>query len=92
MPDFEWDEKKNLINKTKHGVSFSEAQDAFLDANRIISPDFSHSKDESRYFCFGKVNGGILTVRFTYRNNKIRIFGAAYWREGKKLYEQKNKL
>ncbi len=33
-----------------------------------------------------------MTVRFTIRDNKIRIFGAGYWREGKKKYEEKNKL
>jgi hypothetical protein len=40
----------------------------------------------------GKVDGGIITVRFTFRNNTIRIFGAGYWRKGKKTYEEKNKL
>jgi len=29
-----------------------------------------------RYYCFGKVGDGILTVRFTYRNNVIRIIGS----------------
>lgn len=33
----------------------------------------------------------ILTVRFIYRENKIRIIGAGYWRKGKKTYEEKNK-
>lgn len=36
--------------------------------------------------------GGIMTVRFTYRNNKIRIIGAGYWRKGKKLYEEENQI
>ena len=27
---FEWDENKNTINKTKHNVSFEEAQTVFL--------------------------------------------------------------
>jgi hypothetical protein len=34
----------------------------------------------------GKVKGGIMTVRFTYRDRKIRIIGAGYWRKGKKTY------
>jgi uncharacterized DUF497 family protein len=87
---FEWDEKKNSINIEKHKVSFEKAQYAFEDSNRIIAQDLNHSFDESRYFCFGKVDGGILTVRFTYRKNTIRIFGAGYWRKGKKTYEQNN--
>jgi len=28
---FEWDEKKNLLNIQKHGLSFDEAQEAFFD-------------------------------------------------------------
>jgi hypothetical protein len=31
-----------------------------------------------------------MTVRFTYRKGRIRIFGAGYWRKGKKIYEQQN--
>ena len=36
------------------------------------------------------VDEGIVTVRFTVRNNKIRIIGAGYWRKGKKIYEKEN--
>ena len=71
-------------------VSFERAQYAFEDSRRIIAEDLNHSTDEKRYFCFGEVDGGILTVRFTYRENIIRIFGAGYWRKGKKTYEQNN--
>ena len=87
---FEWDENKNSINKEKHNISFEKAQHAFADAKRIIAEDLNHSTDEKRYFCFGAVDGGILTVRFTYRDNTIRIFGAGYWRKGKKTYEKNN--
>jgi hypothetical protein len=87
---FEWDEKKNRENLDKHGISFELAQYAFADSNRIIAEDLSHSGKEKRYYCFGKVNDGIITVRFTYRKNIIRIFGAGYWRKGKKIYENKN--
>ncbi len=89
---FEWDEEKNRINKRKHKVSFQEAQYAFLDPDRIIAEDRQHSDDEKRYYCFGEVKGGVLTVRFTYRKNKIRIIGAGYWRQGKKIYEKEHKL
>lgn len=87
---FEWDEKKNKENEKKHGVSFEIAQYAFADSNRVIAEDLSHSGKEKRYYCFGKVNDGIITVRFTYRKNIIRMFGAGYWRKGKKIYEDRN--
>ena len=35
-----------------------------------------------------KTDEGILTVRFTMRGQNIRIFGAGYWRQGKKRYEE----
>lgn len=90
--DFDWDENKDTINQKKHGVSFALAQFAFMDHDRIILEDLDHSIDEKRYYCLGKVSDGILTVRFTYRSNKIRIIGAGYWRKGKKIYEKENKI
>ena len=89
---FEWDEQKDTLNQKKHGVSFALAQYAFADRNRVILQDLAHSKSEDRYYCIGKVNDGILTVRFIYRNGKIRIFGAGYWRKGKDIYEEENKI
>jgi uncharacterized protein len=87
-PDFEWDDAKDRSNTSKHGVSFALAQKAFLDPNRIIVENVRHSVSERRYFCIGKVDAEILTVRFTWRRGKIRIFGAGYWRKGKQVYEE----
>jgi len=87
---FEWDEKKDKENQKKHDVSFAVAQHAFMDLNRIIVEDAEHSSEEDRYYCIGRVGEGIITVRFTYRENAIRIFGAGYWRRGKKIYEEQN--
>jgi len=89
---FEWGNEKNLINQAKHGASFTAAQQAFLDPDRVIAEDLSHSRQEKRYFCFGKAGDGILTVRFTYRNGVIRIFGAGYWQKGKQVYERENQI
>ena len=90
--DFEWDSVKDELNQKKHGVSFAMAQIAFLDSNRIILEDLEHDDKEKRFYCLGRVSEGIMTVRFTYRNNKIRIIGAGYWRKGKKTYERENKI
>ena len=87
---FEWDPGKDQENRGKHGVAFAMAQFAFADPKRVIAEDLSHSSSEKRYYCFGRVGDGILTVRFTYRNEVIRIFGAGYWREGKRIYEREN--
>ena len=89
---FEWDSQKDLINQSKHGVSFAMAQYAFADPKRILAKDLTHSHGKKRYYCFGEVGGGIMTVRFTYRERKIRIFGAGYWRKGKRIYERENQI
>jgi len=90
-PSFEWDEAKDRLNRAKHHVSFALAQAAFFDPRRVIAEDLEHSGAEPRYFCFGQVADGIMTVRFTYRAGRIRIFGAGYWRKGKSIYEQQNR-
>ena len=87
---FEWHPLKDIENQRKHGVSFRESQLAFLDPNRIIHEDLEHSQHEKRFYYIGKVNSNILTVRFTYRRNNIRIFGAGYWRKGRIIYEEEN--
>jgi uncharacterized DUF497 family protein len=89
-PSFDWDQAKDRLNREKHGVPFTRAQFAFFDPRRVIAEDLSHSGVEQRYFCFGLVDGGVMTVRFTFRDGRIRIFGAGYWRKGKKIYEQQN--
>jgi uncharacterized DUF497 family protein len=89
---FEWSDRKDRENQAKHGVSFARAQYAFADPRRVIAIDRVHSEMEERYYCFGEVDGGIMTVRFTWRNGKIRIIGAGFWRKGKSIYEQENKI
>ncbi len=91
MASFEWDERKNRVNQEKHGVSFAVAQLAFVDQRRVLARDLSHGVSERRYFCFGRVGEGVMTVRFTYRAGRIRIFGAGYWRKGRKIYEEQNR-
>ncbi|MFZ4525754.1 MAG: BrnT family toxin [Chlorobium sp.] len=87
---FEWDEEKDRENQDKHHVPFSLAQYAFLDPKRLIVEDRCRNNEENRFYCIGSVDEGIMTVRFTYRGNIIRIFGAGYWRKGRKIYEDQD--
>ena len=81
-----------MANQAKHGVPFSQAQFAFADPLRVIARDLDHSATEDRFYCFGRVEASVLTVRFTYRGGVIRIIGAGFWRKGKAVYEQENRL
>lgn len=73
-------------------VCRSSWRSAFADPKRVIAEDSAHSSKEPRFFCFGRVGEGILTVRFTFRSGVIRIFGAGYWRKGKSIYERANQV
>jgi uncharacterized DUF497 family protein len=91
--DFDdWDEQKERVNREVHGVSFVTAQRAFEDPRRVLIRDLAHERGEKRFFCLGVVDAKVLTVRFSYRRKRIRIFGAGYWRQGRKRYEQENKI
>jgi len=77
---FEWDEKKNRINRSKHGVWFEEAKQAFNDPRGLISWDVSHSDaNEERYILLGmSASLRILVVVFCEQKSKplIRIISA----------------
>lgn len=89
---FEWDVAKEAANFAKHGVGFARAAAAFGDSRLVLAEDAEHSDRERRYFGFGIVEGGVLTVRFTVRGDSIRLIGAGYWRRGRDYYEKANHL
>lgn len=89
---FEWDDEIDKENQAKDKVSFLLAQREFLDPFRVIAEDINHSTEEERFYCIGQVDASILTVRFTFGGQVIRIYGAGYWRKGKKIYEEQNKI
>ena len=47
--EFAWDRRKARSNLVKHGVSFEEAQTAFLDENARLIDDPDHSEEEERF-------------------------------------------
>ena len=88
VPHFTWDKEKENDNVVKHGISFAYAARVFQDPHRKIVVDEKHSEKENRFFCIGRVEQQIITVRFMFRENYIRIFGAGNWRKGRKFYEK----
>ncbi|MHB8399772.1 MAG: BrnT family toxin [Candidatus Limnocylindrales bacterium] len=87
--EFEWDLSKERANLRKHGVSFSEAVETFLDARGFQLTDKTHSEEEARFYWVGKSDTGrVLTTRFTYRGQIIRIIGSAEWRKFRRLYDE----
>lgn len=91
---FAWDPRKDAANLSKHGITFTEACRAFEDPHALVAFDAEHSprgQKELRWWLLGKVGGRVVTVRYTHRpGGVIRIFGAGYWRDAARFYEQKN--
>ena len=75
---FEWDDEKNQINITKHGIDFDTAALVFGDENRLEFYDETHSYDEDRYITIGMINNiaYIVMVVYTERGNTIRLISA----------------
>jgi len=87
---FEWDEKKNKINISKHKVSFSEAATVYKDIFSLTYFDPDHSEDEFRFIQIGiSERNKMLVISYTETNDTIRIISA---REATKterqIYEQ----
>jgi uncharacterized protein len=51
--DFAWDPRKAQSNLKKHGVTFEEAQTAFLDEYARLIDDPEHSEEEERFVLLG---------------------------------------
>ncbi len=74
--DFVWD-KGNIEKNRKHNVEDKEAEEAFLDENKIIFKDVLHSQVEKRFILLGKTRRNrLLYIAFTQTGDKIRIISA----------------
>jgi uncharacterized DUF497 family protein len=84
--EFEWDEKKNRANKSKHGIDFNSSTDLWNDQDRIeIKMNFP---GENRYALIGKIGDKLWTAIFTRRVENIRLISVRRARKKEsKLYE-----
>ena len=76
---FEWDERKNIRNRRRHGVSFEEAETVFLDDQALLLDDPDHSSREDRFLLLGlSAAVRMLVVCHCYRasGNVIRLISA----------------
>ena len=76
---FEWDERKNEINRKKHGISFQEAATVFEDTEALVIDDPEHSEEEERFIILGySLRANLLVVCHCYRSSEavIRIISA----------------
>ena len=76
---FEWDERKNVRNQRKHGVSFDEAETVFLDDQALLLDDPDDASREDRFILLGlSAAMRVLVVCHCYRasGDVIRLISA----------------
>lgn len=84
--EFEFDPKKSVNNKAKHGIGFQEAQSLWKDLDLLEIP--VKTSDEERFLVVGMIDGKHWSGIITYRSGKIRIISVRRSRkEEVKLYE-----
>jgi uncharacterized protein len=78
MPyDFEWDERKNQINRIKHGIDFADAIHVFFDERLLTRTDEREDYGEVRVQAIGMSSERVLFVVYTERHeNTIRMISA----------------
>jgi uncharacterized protein len=82
---FEWDDAKAVENVAKHGVSFETARGAFRDPFALDWLDQREDYGKARHLTIGMVEGRLLYVAYTMRNELIRIITA----RGAEPYERR---
>ncbi len=69
---FEWDEQKRITNIRKHGFDFRDARKVFR-SPMLVAPDDQYDYGEDRWIGIGMLEGRVVVVIFTERNDTIRI-------------------
>lgn len=69
--EFEWDPAKSASNAKKHGISFDEARELFLDPE-YIEVRLAYPR-EPRWVVIGVMRGKHWTAIITHRGNRIRL-------------------
>ena len=85
---FEWDDRKSLINKEKHGIDFEAAKSLWLDDERVeLEMAFL---DEKRWALIAKIDEKTWTAIYTARGETIRLISVRRARPKEvRLYEEK---
>lgn len=78
--EFEWDPEKEQGNRDKHDIDFWDLEPVFYD-DQALETDDPEVEDEQRYVRVGQMGDGrIVTVIYTWRDERIRIISARHAR------------
>ena len=71
---FEWDARKNIANRRKHGIDFADAVRIF--EGPIIEGRDECEEQEDRMIAFGAFGLRVIAVVYTWRGDRCRIISA----------------
>ena len=85
--EFEWDDDKARSNYDKHGVTFTEAIEAFFDPFHVACD--ATRGDEQRQFIIGySLSQRLLLTVYTDRQERVRVISARpATRSERRVYE-----
>jgi uncharacterized DUF497 family protein len=72
MDLYEWDDRKNDLNRLKHGVGF-EIVFEFGWEDAVLETDDRYEYGEERIRAFGRCDGRPFCVAYTPRGSRLRI-------------------
>ena len=86
---YEWDETKQRVNLSKHGLSFEDAALVFA-GPCLTFEDKRYDYDEDRYLTLGLLAGRVVVIAHTPRGQDTRIISMrkANSRE-QKIYQER---
>jgi uncharacterized DUF497 family protein len=73
--EYEWDDAKRLINLRKHGIDFTDVPTVF-ENNVVTIEDDRYFYGEQRFVTFGMLQGRVIAIVHTEREERIRIISA----------------
>jgi uncharacterized DUF497 family protein len=68
---FEFNRRKSISNKSKHGLDFIEGKALWDDPDRLVIP--AKTVDEPRFMIIGHLAGAVWSGIFTIRDENIKI-------------------
>ena len=77
MPlQFEWDDEKDEVNRTKHGIGFEEAKVIFTHPV-VTAQDDRRDYGEKRFISYGRTGRSVvIAVVHTMRLGRLRLISA----------------
>jgi len=75
MPEFEWDEVKNMKNWWKHSIMFGDAVKIWEDPQRMLFPAKTVDGEKRRRIV-GHYGSRVISIIITYRGKKVRVISA----------------